>query len=447
MKKRILVVGYGTAGSTAAAYAKLQCRGCEVVAVEARSYPVYHPCSIPEAIAGGVGFERLREKQPLTAGVEVYTGRRVVNIDSSAKTAELDNGKLLNYDALILTPGSRPAVPSPLRELAGHARVFTVKNVEDGERIRQTAVRSRRAAVVGAGAIGLEVAMALRRLGLEVHVFELLDQVLPGVLDPDMAKSVEKALRQEGVQLHLSEPIVSARPSGEVLKVETEARGLEADLVVIAAGMRPDTELARLAGLKLGELGGVVVDERMETSVQGIYAAGDVVETTNLLTGKKVLSMFASTAFRQGRVAGINAGGGSATYKGTLTPWLIHLFTTNVGGVGLTERQAEESGYKPLSIRVQAMDKPAYVKGASRVVVKLVVDKETGRLLGAQFAGSTNLAKYIDVASALIQKGSLLGDLIDLETAYMPRFSEVYTPLFAAAEALQRKLTRLAARS
>ncbi len=447
MKKRILIVGYGTAGSTAAAYAKLRCRRCDVTVVEARSYPVYHPCSIPEAIAGEVSFDKLREEQPLSAGITMITGRRAARIDASARTVELDDGSLLEYDNLILATGSRPAVPPPLRDIAGHERVFTVKNVEDGEKVRKAAQGSRRAVVVGAGAIGLEVAMALRRLGLEVHVFELFQQALPGVLDQEMARGVEKLLKQEGVELHLSEPVSSARPAGSGIRVETEKRSMDADLMVIAAGMRPETRLAETAGIRLGELGGIEVDEHMETSVPGIYAAGDAVEATNLLTGAKTLSMFASTAFRQGRVAGINAAGGSAIYRGTLVPWLIHLFVTNVGGVGLTEKQAINAGYKPVSVRVQALDKPPYVEGSSRVTVKLVVDEDTGRLLGAQLAGPVDLSKYIDVVSALIQKEATLTDLLNLETAYMPRFSEIYTPLFAAAEALQRKLTRLAARS
>ncbi len=447
MKKHILIVGYGTAGSTAAAYAKLHCRGCEVTVVEARSYPVYHPCSIPEAIAGEVGFDKLKEEQPLSAGIKMVTGRKAVRIDSSAKTVELDDGSLLEYDALILATGSKPVVPPPLRDVAGHERVFTVKNVEDGEKVWKVAQGSRRAVVVGAGAIGLEVAMALRRLGLEVHVFELLQQALPGVLDQDMARSVGRLLKQEGVELHLSEPISSARPIDNGVRVETEKRSMDADLMVIAAGMRPETGLAETAGIRLGELGGVEVNERMETSIPGIYAAGDAVETVNLLTGRKTLSMFASTAFRQGRVAGINAAGGSATYRGTLVPWLIHLFVTNVGGVGLTEKQARDAGYNPVSMRVQALDKPPYVEGSSRVAVKLVVDEDTGRLLGAQLVGPVDLSKYIDVVSALIQKEATLADLLVHETAYMPRFSEIYTPLFAAAEALQRKLTRRAARS
>lgn len=447
MKKRILIVGYGTAGSTAAAYARLHCRRCEVTVVEARSYPVYHPCSIPEAIAGYVDFGKLKEKQPLSTGITMVTGRRAVKIDASAKTVELDDGSLLEYDALILATGSKPAVPPPLRGIADHEKVFTVKNVEDGEMVRRVAQASRRAVVVGAGAIGLEVAMALRRLGLKVHIFELLEQALPGVLDRDMARGVERILEQEGVELHLSEPISSARPAGSSIRVETEKRSLDADLMVVATGMRPETGLAETAGIRLGELGGIEVDERMETSIPGIYAAGDAVETANLLTGRKTLSMFASTAFRQGRVAGINVAGGSATYQGTLAPWLIHLFATNVGGVGLTEKQARDAGYKPVSMRIQALDKPPYVKGSSRITVKLVIDEDTSRLLGAQLAGPVDLSKYIDIVSALIQKEATLADLLAHETAYMPRFSEIYTPLFAAAEALQRKLIRWTARS
>jgi len=437
---RIVVVGYGTAGSAAAGYARRFCRECEIIVVERRRYAVFHPCSIPEAIAGLIPFESLREEKPLTPGVEAVLGKRVV--DGGGGFIELEDGGRIEYDRLILATGATPLIPGGLREAVGLSGVYTLRDVEDGVRIREKALSSSKAVVIGGGAVGLEVAVALNMLGLKVSVFEMMPHILPGMLDGDMARMAEALLASRGIEVLTNNPARLVEERGGRLRVVGDKQEREADLVVMAVGVRPDTTLAGRMGVKTGSLGGIMVDKHMETNVSGIYAAGDNAEVRDLVSGNMTLAMLASPAFRQGRAAGINAAGGSAEYKGTVKPWIVNLHDAAVGGAGISLEAAEKIGMDAVAARIQAYNKPQYMPGAERISVKLVASRDKGRILGVEVFSKADITGLVDVAASLIRLGADVWSAVELENAYMPRFSEVYTPLYVAAEAAARRLER-----
>jgi len=444
---RVVIVGYGAAGVAAAKYAKAASRRSAVIVLEKRRYAVYHPCSIPDAIAGIVKLGSLVEEPPCAPGLEIRTSTLVEDVDASGRVVharDLRSGEKLklDFDALVLATGSKPHVPRNLR-IEDSCGVFTVKTLEDAEAIVEAAGKHPSAVVVGGSTLGVEIAHALALRGVRVTLVELSPHLLPGKLDPDVAREVEERLRSEGVELALGDG--ASEISGEVgakRVVTASGKVLESGFVVVATGVRANNELARRMGLEIGATGGVKVDERMATSADGIYAAGDVVEVRELLTGKPVLSPFASTAYLTGRVAGVNAAGGEAKLRGVLRSWVANIGGFRFGATGLTEAEAREAGFNALSATIAVRDKPAFYPDSKPLTVKLVADSEGGRVLGVQVAGEGNALETLNLAAAAIAGGFTLGGLRDLEPAYTPSLNDVVHPLCAASEALLRRLER-----
>ena len=447
MGKKVVIVGYGTAGSAAAAYIKLFCRDCDVTVIEKRPYPVYHPCSIPDCISGDIECEKLIEHEPLTKGIEFIASAEVDDVDTSNKvvyfTKEGSRHKM-NYDYLILTTGSKPAVPRVLAHALEVDKVFTVKNIEDGIAIRKVALQSKEAIVIGAGAIGLEIATALKKLGLRVILIEALSKILPALLDDDVANYALEKIKAYGVEVVLNKPVVHVEKHGDKVKVQTkDGSEFVADFAVMAIGLRPNIDLAKKIGLKIGELGGVVVDEYMRTSIEGIYAAGDVVQVKHLITGKPTLGLFASTAFKEGRVAGLNVSGIEEKYPGTLIPWLVATEPINIGGVGLSYDQCVREGIKCTFTAVETLDVEPYEKVVNKVLMKLIVRSDDYRIVGAEVVSKANVARYVDMLTALIEAGKTVEDIVRLETVYQPKHAALLSPVFVAAEALYRRYLRI----
>ncbi|RLE75320.1 MAG: pyridine nucleotide-disulfide oxidoreductase [Thermoprotei archaeon] len=442
--ERIVIIGYGTAGITAAGYARRVGRRAEITVVEARDYAIYHPCAIPDAVAGHLSWESLVEEVSEAPRFKLLLGHKAEEVDSDAKTVRVRNLKTgevttLEYDKLIIATGSSPIVPRriPGIDLDG---IYPVKVVEDGVRIAKASERHKRVVVVGASAIGIEMAVALKSRGLDVTLVELKPQCMPGKLDRDMARLVEEELRRRGVNLILGSGVEAFEGKERVERVIAGGESIETDFVVLAMGVRPNVELAKQAGAELGELGAVKVNSRMETSVPDVYAAGDCVESVNLVTGKPTLAQFASVAFHHGRVAGINAAGGSAELKGVVVSWIVATEWLKFGAVGLTHDMAKAEGFDPISATVRTCAWACIYPEPVSAVIKLTADRESHRLLGAQIFSYGNVAYMLDVLSLAVSKSMKVEDLLDLETAYAPSVSTVPDALYVAIDALARRL-------
>jgi NADPH-dependent 2,4-dienoyl-CoA reductase/sulfur reductase-like enzyme/rhodanese-related sulfurtransferase len=410
MKIRIVIVGANAAGAKAASKAKRMNPHAEVTLVDRGNFISYGACGIPyyvsetvadvkELMSTPVGVVRDAAFFNKVKGVNVITGTEAVAINREARTVELletDTSRryALDYDRLVLATGSTPFLPRfDNSNLEG---ILTVKSIEDAELLKSHAVSGKQACIVGAGLIGLETAEALRQKGLDVTVMEMRDQVLPGVLDAEMAALVEKQLRMNGVQVMTSCRVTGFAGSGRVQGVIADKGEVAAQLVVVAPGVRPNSGLAREAGLEIGATGAIAVDSRMQTSDPHIFACGDCCESLNLVNGSKVYVPLGSTANKQGRVAGINAAGGNASFAGILGTSILKVFAINAG--------------------------------------------KTGRILGLQAVGEGAVDKRLDAAAAAITFKATAEQLSQLDLAYAPPYSAAMDNLIVAADILKNKL-------
>jgi len=358
----------------------------------------------------------------------------------------LETKTTIGYDKLVLATGSIPAIPNlEGRNLGG---IFTLTKLKDATALRSLiAPRDiKKAIIVGAGLIGIEMAENFIAQGLEVTMIEALDWVLPAMLDFEIAAPVEKHLRSKGVNLITGQRVAAFEGdnNGWVRKVKTKDTEMESRLVLLSLGVKPNVRLAQNAGLKIGTLGGVDVNEYLETSDPDIYAGGDCVENVNRITGRKMLAPLGSTANKHGRVIGTNVTGGRESFPGVVGTFVIKVFDFNVARVGLTEAQAKQAGYDIVTAFVPSYDHATYYPGSKEILVKLIADSATGRLLGGQVVGPGETAKRIDVLATALTFGATADDLADLDLSYAPPFNSAMDPLHAAANVIRNKRSDLA---
>ena len=454
MKMNIVVIGANAAGAKAASKAKRINPKADVTVIDRGNFISYGACGIPyfvsdavedvkELMSTAVGVVRDHHFFKQVKGVTVKTNTEVIAIDRSAKTVclrdvQTSQETTLSYDRLILATGSSPFIPR-INNVA-LANVLTVKNIEDAELLKNLAVHGSRACIVGGGLIGLETAEALRHKGLQVTVVEMRDQMLPGVLDREMAVLVEKQLKQQGVTVMTTSTVSGLVGDDAVEAVQIGDIQIPADLVVLAPGVTPNVELARTAGLEIGVTGAIAVDKRQCTSDPDIYACGDCCETTHLITGKKVFIPLGSTANKQGRVAGINAAGGEATFAGVIGTSILRVFNVNAGKTGLTEAEARANGYDVETVLSPSHDKAHFFPGAKPIVLKLVAERSSGRILGLQAVGEGVVDKRLDAAATAITFGATAEQMAQLDLAYAPPYSAAMDNLIVAADILKNKL-------
>ena len=365
-------------------------------------------------------------------GVTALTRTRAVSLDRVAKTVTLENSStggtsVLPYDKLVLATGSSPnVIPVPGRDLAG---IHPATTLEEAEAIRKAAEGGRigNAVVLGGGFIGLEMAVALGDMwGIPTSVVELADHILPAFLSPTLARMAAKDLGDNGVRVYVREKVVRfAGEGGRVTGVVTDKRVLPADLVIMAAGIRPNTELAAKAGLALTERGLILVDDHMRTSDPDIYAGGDCASVVNLVTGKAGWFPLGSMANRQGRVIGTNLAGGNAIFPGAVGSWGIKLFGQNAAGAGLTIETALREGFDAHNVHVEQIDRAHFYPEQNLMALELVVDKQSGRVLGIQgmSADGDALAARINSVAPLLSRGATVADISNLEVLYSPPFA------------------------
>jgi len=442
---KVVVIGYGTAGLTAAGFAHKFSREAEVIALEERHYAVYHPCSIPDVISGKVkAWSDIVEDVYKSPRFKVLTSMKVTGIDASNQRVYginlASNSRFsIEYDKLILATGSRPLRLEgiPGSELAG---IFCVKNVEDGMELHRKALNSRKVVVIGAGPLGIEVSVALKTMGLKVSLIELMPTILPGKVDRDLAIAIMNHMSSKGIEVLTNNKVVEFRGKGNyVEKVLTEESEIDTDFVVLCVGVRPNVDLAIKMGLKLGPLGGIKVDRKMRTSIENIFAAGDCAEVWDAITGKPAMSFLANACYQQGRVAGINAVGGDETYRGTLFSWAVSTEYFNLGGVGLTSERARHEGFNAFSLKLKAHYKPHFYPDSKEIVVKVIVDASTLRILGAQIMGEINISYILNFFALAILRGLSVYDLVKMEQVYVPNLIGLPDPVFKVLEAIIRR--------
>ncbi|MGZ8095732.1 MAG: FAD-dependent oxidoreductase [Methylosarcina sp.] len=406
---RIIIVGGVAAGAKAAAKARRVDPSHEIILYQDEMEVSYSACAMPYVISGVIDNRRkivIRQPEDFTReGIQVLTRRLVTHLDKEKQLLSvrnlIDNSEeWVSYDRLVLATGAHPVVP----KLEGIALegVLTLRNIGDLNRFKRllNTRPPKRAVVLGAGYIGLELAEALQTLGIKTTIVEKASRILPR-FDEEMARHVFDDLLENGVELVLGEG--AARLQGEngwVSAVETDSGTvLTADLVVIAIGARPNVELAEKAGIALGQTGAIAVNSAMETQTPGIFAAGDCCETVNRVNGKPIWMPLGDIANLQGRVAGENAAGGSACFPGVFGTAIFKSFDTAVAMTGLSEQVALESGFDPVSVEMTGSDRARYYPGLQQFSIKLVADRRSGLLLGAQVVGARTVDKMIDIVA------------------------------------------------
>ena len=457
----VLVIGGNAAGAKAASRIRRLDSDVKITILEQGRYISFAGCGLPYYVSGKVPeFEDLFKTsygQVRDVGyfrdlkdLDVRTGWRLEKIERDgkrvlARNLEKDETETFPYDKLVLAMGATPIDPDIEGiDLEG---VHHLTRPEDAEtvarRLREGPPGS--AVVVGGSFIGLEAVEALAERKWEVTLLERCDRLFPRVLDFEMAAVVQETLFERMVECELGVEIlkIEGDGAGRVARVKTAEDEFDADLVILAAGVRPNVETAREAGLEIGETGALAVDEYLRTSDPDIFAGGDLVENVHLVTGKKCYIPLGSTANKHGRVIGDNVCGLETAFPGILGTFVCKVFDLNVGSTGLSEQAAEEAGLEVVSVSAPGFDKAHYYPGSEMVGLKLVVERETGRLLGLQAAGKGEAARRIDVAASAIAFGATVDQIADLDLAYAPPYSQAMDCLIGAANAARNALDGL----
>ena len=436
---KVIIVGGVAGGASAAARIRRLDEHAQIIMIERSSYVSYANCGLPYYV-GGV----IKEQKELTLQtperfwdcfrVDVRVRQEVTSISPTEKTVTiriLDSGKIYTetYDKLLLAPGAKPTVPA----LSGISseRVFTLRTVEDTLRIRHfvETQRPKNAVLVGGGFIGLEMAENLAKMGVSVTVVRRPKQLL-APLDADMASFVHAELRRHGVALRLGETVTGFQRAGDsVLTLLEGSDPLHSDMVLLAIGVTPDTHLAKEAGLRLGIRDSIVVNERMETSIPDIYAVGDAVEVTHFVTGQKTLISLAGPANRQGRIAADNICGGNSHFHGSQGSSVLKLFSLTAASTGINEKVAQAADIAYDKVVLFPVSHATYYPGAQSMAMKVLYEKESLRLLGAQIVGGDGVDKRIDVLATAIRAKMTALDLMDLDLSYAPPYSSAKDPV------------------
>jgi len=447
MDRRIIVIGANAAGVEAASSARKKDRAAEITLVTEEKTAGYSRCGLPFVIGGQIPsfrdlivypsayFQMLKlNLKTATKATAINTKEKVVTIvDKSGDTESLQ------YDSLVIATGADAFMP-PIkgREKQG---ILSLRTLEDGEKILEAVQNGAKSAVImGAGLIGLETGVAFIERGLKVTVVEMLPQILPAMLDADMAKLVQENLQEKGMCILTEKRVEEFLGGDKVTAIMAGGEKIEADLFLSAFGVRANTKLAVDAGIPLGESRAIQTNAKMETDVKDVYAVGDCAEASNLITHRPVCAQLGTIAVRHGKVAGANAAGAYSQFPGVLASAVTRLFETEAGVTGLTEAASKRAGIEVVTGAISSKTKADYYPGALPVKVKLVVEKESQRIIGAQIVGDAEVTQRVNALSFAIQKGMTVRELAKADTAYAPPLNETWDPMVLAAEMVLMRL-------
>ncbi|KXA97843.1 hypothetical protein AKJ37_01765 [candidate division MSBL1 archaeon SCGC-AAA259I09] len=434
---------------SAASKAKREVPNLEVIVFEKQDIVSFGLCGIPYYISGLIDElddliaftpEEFRENRD----IDVRTNHEVTDINPDGEKVivknENDEEFEMGYDKLLIATGAHPKVPA--LENMNLDNIFTLHWLEDGRKVKNfIGKETPEKVVLTAGYIGLEMAEAFRELGLDVTVAAKHEHVLP-MVDEEMAEPIEQELNIQNVKLRKNSTITGFQGDGEgkVRKVITDDGEIETDFVLLSTGVEPTTELAENAGVRIGKTDGIIVDERMETSIEDIYAAGDCVESYNIVSGEKVHIPLGDTANRQGRVAGTNIVGGNASFPGVLGTAITKIFDLGMARTGLSESKAEELGYDYVAPTIEHGTRAFYYPGGDKITLKAIVERDSGRILGAQMAGKEGVSQRINVFASLIYNETPVQEIQNLDFAYAPPYSPAWDPIQTIAKVASSKL-------
>src|SRR3989304_911414 len=447
MVRRIIVIGANAAGVEAASAARKKARTAEITLRTQEKTAGYSRCGLPFVVGGQIpNFKDLVVYPPayfqmLKLNLKAETKVSAVNTKEKTVTAVDKAGatEAVQYDSLVIAAGADAFMP-PIkgREKQG---ILSLRTLEDGEKILQEVQNGAKSAVImGAGLIGLETGVGLIERGLKVTIVEMLPQILPQMLDADMAKMVQEHLQEKGMIILTGKTVEEFLGEDKVTAIMAGGEKIEADLFISAFGVRANTKLAVEAGIPLGESRAIKTNGRMETDVKDVYAVGDCAEAPNLITHKTVCAQLGTIAGRQGKVAGANAAGDYAQFTGVLASAVTRLFDTEAGVTGLTEAAAARNRIEVVTGAISSKTKADYYPKALPIKVKLVVEKESQRIIGAQIIGGEEVTQRINAISFGIQKGMTVRELAKADTAYAPPLCETWEPMVLAAEMVLMKL-------
>ena len=448
---KIVIVGGVAGGATAAARLRRLDETAEIVVFERSGFVSYANCGLPYYIGGVIeDQEELTLQTPESFyerfRVQMKVHHEVTAIDRSAKTVTVRNlatGEVFqeSYDKLLLAPGARPTQPA--LPGVGLDRLFTLRTVEDTLRIRRFVDTQHPKSVVlaGGGFIGLELAENLRERGLDVTIVQRPKQLMTP-FDADMAALIHREVRAHGVRLALGHTVEGfAESEGGVQVLLKDEQPLQADMVILAIGVTPDSRLAAEAGLELGLKGSILVNDRMQTSDPDIYAVGDAVQVNHFVTGQPALIALAGPANKQGRIAADNMAGGDSRYKGSQGSSVLKIFDLTAAATGLNEAAARRAGLDVEAVVLSPMNHAGYYPGGRVMTMKVLFERRTGKLLGAQIVGSDGVDKRIDVLATAIRAGMTAADLTELDLAYAPPYSSAKDPVNMAGYMMENLLT------
>lgn len=460
MPKKILVIGGNATGLKAAVRIKRLDPAADVTIIEKAEFISYAACGLPYYVEDIVSDHQELIKTPVgvvrdpgffkaVKGVAVHHKTCAEEIDRKTKKViarhtETGEVKEFFYDKLVLALGGVPVVPQI--EGINLQNIFNLSKLEDGIAIKTlvSAGKIKKVVIVGAGLIGMEMAEAFHKRGAEVTIVEMLDEVLPTLLDRDMGLILGTYLKGQKIAVNTSERVIRFVGDNAVRKVITDKNELTTDLVLVAIGVRPQVDLAKKAGLALGETGAIQINEFLQTSDSDIYAGGDCVENTHRITGKKVFVPMGSTANKHGRIIADHIAGKGLPFPGVLGTAIVKILGFNVARTGLSEKEARAQGYDVDIVICPGADRPHFYPGKANIIIKLIAEKREGRLLGAQIIGPGDVAKRIEVAVTALSFGGSVKDIAQLDLAYAPPFSPAMDNIITAANVMQNKLQGIA---
>ena len=444
---KLVVIGGDAAGMSAASKVRRTQKEREIVVFERGRHTSYAACGMPYFIAGQVpDSDRLIARKPeafrKNQNIDVRIRHEVVRIDVEGRSVvvrdlEKDTEIRESWGELLIATGAMPVRPDlPGMEAEG---VFSLSILQTGIDVYNFIEKNKpqKAVVVGGGYIGIEMAEALLERGMEVSLVDMAPQVM-ATMDGDMASLISDYMREEGVDVHLEEKLerLEHDDSGRVTEVVTDRRTLPADLVITGIGIQPNSGLAKEAGLELGVRDAIRVDKRMQTTVPGIWAAGDCAESHHLITGEPTFIALGTVASKHGVVAGTNISGGDAEFPGVLGTAITKFNDMEIARTGLSEKEAKSLGRKYKTATIEARTRSGYYPGSASITVKLVAEEASGRLLGGQIVGMQGAGKRIDTIATALTAGMTARNIMDLDLSYAPPFSPVWDPVQIAARKL-----------